>query len=194
MGSPLNPIQEFVELLEKAKRRDDVDATVATLATTDTQGQPSARVVLVKQVDDRGFVFYTNLESRKAHELDANPRAALCVYWSWIDCQVRIEGAVERISDEESDAYFDSRARGSQLGAWTSKQSQPLGSRQELVARYLEAKARFLGKTIPRPDFWGGYRLTPDKIEIWHNQLHRLHDRFLYQRIDHTWSKQRLYP
>ena len=194
MGSPPDPIREFLELFDRAKRRDDLDATVSTLATANTDAEPSARVVLLKHVDDRGFVFYTNFESRKAHELASNPRAALCLYWPWIDCQVRIEGTVKRTSNEDSDAYFASRPRGSQLGAWTSKQSHPLGSRRELVTRFLEIKARFLGKTIPRPDFWGGYRLTPTKIEIWYNQLHRLHDRFLYRKVDNSWSRKRLYP
>ena len=189
-----DPIEEFQRLFQKAKREDGIDATVSTLATADTDAQPSARAVLLKHVDHRGFVFYTNLISRKAREIEANPQAALCLYWPWMDTQVRIEGRVEPISDEESDAYFQSRPRGSQLGAWTSKQSQPLASRQELVTRYLKIKTRFLNKEIPRPDFWGGYRIVPSRMEIWHNQLYRLHDRFLYLREGGGWTVQRLYP
>jgi pyridoxamine 5'-phosphate oxidase len=194
MRAPPDPIQEFLDLFERAKRHDGADATVATLATANREARPSARAVLLKHVDHRGFVFYTNFESRKAHDIDANPRGALCIYWPWMDTQVRIEGGIERVSDEESDAYFDSRARGSQVAAWTSKQSQPLRSRQELLARYLKIKTRFLNKAIPRPEFWGGYRLVPERMEIWHNQLHRLHDRFLYQKGNDGWSVQRLYP
>jgi pyridoxamine 5'-phosphate oxidase len=194
MQAQIDPIEVFTHLFEKAKRKDGVDATVSTLATADTDARPSARAVLLKHVDHQGFVFYTNLKSRKARELEANPQAALSIYWPWLDTQVRIEGRVEPISDAESDAYFEFRPRGSQLSAWTSKQSQPLASRQELLARYLKIKTRFLNKEIPRPDFWGGYRIVPDRMEIWHNQLHRLHDRFLYLREGDDWSMQRLYP
>ncbi len=194
MSNQPDPIREFQDLFERAKRRDGVDATVSTLATANTEGRPAARAVLIKQADHRGFVFYTNLASRKAHEIESNPQAALCIYWPWLDTQVRIEGRVEQISDEDSDAYFASRTRGSQIGAWTSKQSQPLASRQELLTRYFKIKTRFLNKEIPRPDFWGGYRIVPDRIEIWHNQLHRLHDRFLYLREGEDWTVQRLYP
>jgi pyridoxamine 5'-phosphate oxidase len=194
MRAPPDPIQEFLDLFERAQRHDGADATVATLATANTEARPSARAVLLKHVDHRGFVFFTNFESRKARDIDANPRAALCIYWPWMDTQVRIEGGIERVSDEESDAYFDSRPRGSQVAAWTSKQSQPLSSRQELLARYLKIKTRFLNKAIPRPEFWGGYRLVPERMEVWHNQLHRLHDRFLYKKGCEGWSVQRLYP
>ena len=194
MSKPVDPIEEFRALFERAKRNKEADATVSTLATADAGARPSARAVLLKQVDERGFVFYTNKTSRKAREIEVNPRAALCVYWPWIDTQVRIEGAVESIPDRESDAYFESRPRGSQIGAWTSKQSQPLASRQVLVGRYLETKRRFFNKPIPRPEFWGGYRIVPDRMEIWHNQIHRLHDRFLYLRNDEIWTVERLYP
>lgn len=194
MTKPTDPIAEFQILFLRAKQQEGEDATAATLATADDSARPSARVVLIKQADDRGFVFYTNLESRKAQELKRNPRAALCIYWPSIDKQVRVEGTVELVSDEDSDDYFASRPRGSQIGAWTSRQSQHLASRKELVARFLKIQARFVGRKVPRPPFWGGYRLNPDRIEIWHNQAHRLHDRFLYLRQDGGWNLQRLYP
>jgi pyridoxamine 5'-phosphate oxidase len=190
-----DPIAEYQELFARALNLEgEKCATAATLATADIDGRPAARVVLIKHVDTRGFVFYTNLESRKAQEMHQNPRVALCVYWSSLDKQVRIEGRVEPVDDVEADAYFVSRPRGSQIGAWTSKQSAPLGSRKELMTRYLKIQARFAGKEVPRPAFWGGYRVLPDRIEIWHNQTHRLHDRFLYLPSEGGWSVQRLYP
>ena len=195
MTVEVDPIAEYRSLFTKARRLEgEKCATAATLATADLEARPAARVVLIKHVDDRGFVFYTNLESRKAKELEDNPRAALCVYWSSLDKQVRIEGKVKSVGREEADAYFTSRPRGSQIGAWTSKQSSPLASRRELMARYLKIQARFAGDAIPRPPFWGGFRLVPDRIEIWHDQAHRLHDRFLYLREEKGWSRQRLYP
>ena len=194
MQTPPDPIGEFQRLFEKARRANRGDATVSTLATSDQNARPSARSVLLKKVDDRGFVFYTNRNSRKAQEINANPRAALCIYWPWLDTQVRVEGAVESLTDRESDAYFASRPRGSQLGAWTSKQSQPLASRRELLTRYLKMKKRFFNKPVPRPEFWGGYRIVPDRMEIWHNKLNRLHDRFAYQRSGDSWIMSRLYP
>jgi pyridoxamine 5'-phosphate oxidase len=190
-----NPIQEFLGIFERAKEHEDADPTRAALATVDSAGHPTARVVLLKQVDERGFVFYTNLESRKARHLDDNPHAALCFHWPSIDEQIRVEGAVERVSDEEADAYFATRDRGSQVGAWASRQSRPLDSRRTLIGRYLKYQAKFAARRVPRPDFWGGYRLRPSRIEFWHNQLHRLHDRLLYVRDDDGgWKVERLYP
>jgi len=195
MSQQPDPIAQYKELFERALRLEgEKDATAATLATADLEARPTARVVLVKHVDERGFVFYTNLESRKAKDLRLNPRVALCIYWSSLDKQYRVEGRVEPVTETEADEYFVSRPRGSQIGAWTSKQSEPLGSRQELMARYLKIQARFAGKSIPRPRFWSGYRVVPDRIEIWHNQTHRLHDRFLYLRTGESWSVERLYP
>jgi pyridoxamine 5'-phosphate oxidase len=150
--------------------------------------------VLLKGVDQRGFAFYTNLASRKARELEANPRAALCVYWESIEQQVRVEGRVERVADEEADAYFASRPRMSQIGAWASRQSEPLDSRARLLGRAAQAEAHFLGRAVERPPFWGGYRIIPDRIEFWWNQLHRLHDRVLYTREGDGWKVERLYP
>lgn len=190
-----DPIAEYHQLFARALELEgEKCATAATLATTDLEGHPSARVVLIKQVDAQGFVFYTNYESRKARELRANPHAALCIYWSSLDKQYRVEGTVETVNKAEADQYFDSRPRGSQIGAWTSKQSEPLASRKELMARYLKIQARFAGKTVPRPEFWSGFRIHPQRIEIWHNQAYRLHDRFLYLPTADGWSMQRLYP
>jgi pyridoxamine 5'-phosphate oxidase len=190
-----DPIAEYQELFARALQQEgEKCATAATLATADLDARPSARVVLIKHVDDRGFVFYTNLESRKSKEIRANPRAALCSYWSSLDKQFRVEGSVQSVADDEADEYFNSRPRGSQIGAWTSKQSEPLASRQELMARYLKTQARFAGRTIPRPGFWSGFRLVPERIEIWHNQRYRLHDRLLYIRDGDRWSVRRLYP
>ena len=189
-----DPIQEFLEIFERAKEREVADATRVALATIDSSAHPTVRVVLLKQVDERGFVFYTNFDSRKARHLDENPNAALCFYWPSIDEQIRVEGVVERVSDEEADAYFATRDRGSKVGAWASRQSRPLDSRRTLIGRYLKYQAKFAARQVPRPDFWGGYRLRPERIEFWHNQAHRLHARFLYVREDDGWKVERLYP
>ncbi len=189
-----DPIAEFRRLFEKARQSEAGDATACCLATADEAGRPAARMVLLKGVDDGGFVFFTNYTSRKARELDANPRAALCFYWSSLDRQVRVEGPVRRLDAADSDAYYASRPRGSRIAAWASKQSQPLASRAELVARVARYEAKFLGREVPRPDFWGGYRLSAERIEIWHNQLYRLHDRFVYRATEAAWERQRLYP
>lgn len=189
-----DPIREFLKIFERAKKHEVADPTRMALATVDSSAQPTVRFVLLKQVDDRGFVFYTNFGSQKAQHLDQNSKAALCFYWPSIDEQVRVEGVVERVSDEEADAYFASRDRASQVGAWASLQSSPLDSRRTLMGRYLKYQAKFAGRKVPRPDYWGGYRLKPERIEFWHNQAHRLHDRLLYSRDDGGWKMQRLYP
>ncbi len=194
MAAAGDPIAEFIELFERAKKSETSDATAGALATADAGGRPAARMVLLKGVDERGFVFYTNRESRKARDLAANPRAALCFYWPSLHRQVRIEGAVEEVDAAEADAYFAGRPRLSQIGAWTSKQSSPLASRAVLMARFVEMQARFAGRQVPRPPFWGGYRIVPERIEFWCSQLHRLHDRLLWVRKDGGWSRQRLYP
>ena len=189
-----DPIAEFRELFEKAKRGEAGDATACCLATADADGRPAARMVLLKGIEGADFHFFTNYGSRKAVELDANPRAALCFYWSSLDRQVRIEGPVARLTEAASDAYFASRPRASRIAAWASRQTEPLASRSKLAARVAKYEARFVGREVPRPEFWGGYRLTAERVEIWHNQLHRLHDRFLYRAADGGWERQRLYP
>jgi pyridoxamine 5'-phosphate oxidase len=189
-----DPIARFRALFEKAQAVEPYDATAMTLATADERGRPAARMVLLKGADERGFVFFTNRESRKGRELEANPFAALCIHWPASEQQVRIEGRVERVSDAESDAYFASRPRESQLGAWASHQSAPLSSREELEARVRELDARWPA-AIPRPPHWGGYRLVPDRIELWFAGAGRLHDRFAYERDgDGTWVMTRLNP
>jgi pyridoxamine 5'-phosphate oxidase len=165
-----------------------------TLATTTPDGRPSARVVLLKGIDQRGFAFFTNYESRKGRELDANPQAALVLLWTPLQRQVRIGGRVERLSAEESDAYFATRPRGSQLGAWASRQSQPLQDRAELETRWAALEERYAGGVVPRPPHWGGYRVEPDEIEVWQGRANRLHDRFRYVRSAGGWTHARLQP
>lgn len=190
-----DPIEEFIALFAHAAREAPFDPTAMTLATADSQGRPSARIVLLKAVDQRGFQFFTNYDSRKGGELAANPRAALVFYWAWIDQQVRVEGAVERLSEEESDAYFAARPRGSQIGAWASRQSRPHASRFALLRRAVSTEARFLGQEIPRPPHWGGFLVRPQAIEFWLARPSRLHVRRRYTRQgDAPWSLARLDP
>ncbi|WP_437669642.1 pyridoxamine 5'-phosphate oxidase [Sorangium sp. So ce131] len=191
---PTDPFALARELLAQRRTTEPTDATAMTLATADASGRPSARVVLLKGIDERGFVFFTNYGSRKAAELGANPFAALCIHWAKAAEQIRAEGRVERVSDAESDAYFASRPRGSQIGAWASRQSAPLPSREALLERVREIEARFEGRPVPRPAFWGGYRLVPDRVEFWWGQESRLHDRALYLRDGDGWRVERLYP
>jgi pyridoxamine 5'-phosphate oxidase len=166
-----------------------------TLATATPEGRPSARAVLLKGIDARGFAFFTNYESRKARELDANPHAALVLLWVPLQRQLRVTGRVERLSDEESDAYFATRPRGSQLGAWASQQSRPLPDRTELEERWAALDERYGGGTVPRPPHWGGYRVVPDEIEVWQGRANRLHDRFAYVRTPGGgWTHARLAP
>lgn len=196
MAQHPDPIDYFNELQRRAERNGEPErGTACTLATATPEGRPSARMVLVKSATERGFFFYTNYRSRKAGELDANPWAALVFYWPTLEIQVRVEGAIERASDAESDAYFASRHRQSQLGAWASQQSEPMPSRGDLIARYLQEKARRIGRPVPRPPHWGGYRLVPDRIEFWISKVGRLHDRYEY-RIDERgdWARRMLYP
>lgn len=188
-----DPIVEFLNARQRAEAHQ-IDTAPVTLARADPNGQPSARMVLLRGVDARGFAFFTNYNSRKGRELDANPRAALCIYWHALDEQIRIEGDVERLSDAESDAYFNSRPRGSQLGAWASEQSRVLPSRETLEERYREIERQFEGKPVTRPPFWGGYRIVPRRIEFWYGRPDRLHDRILYVREGDGWKIERLYP
>jgi pyridoxamine 5'-phosphate oxidase len=187
-----DPIALFSALFQRASGQcPEPDAMV--LSTVDPDGLPSARFVLLKGVDPRGFVFYTNLESRKAKGLAAHPHAALTLYWP-PQTQVRIEGRVERVTDAEADAYFATRPRGSQVGAWASLQSVELASRAELDDRINEIEARFAGVAVPRPPFWSGYRVVPALIEFWTRDVSRLHERVLFRRDGDAWTRALLYP
>jgi pyridoxamine 5'-phosphate oxidase len=196
--APLSePFERFTALLAAAR---DVGAerlpepTAFALGTVGAGGQPSVRILLLKGVDDRGFVFYTNYESRKGTELLAHPLAAMCFHWQPLERQVRIEGRTTPVSAEEADAYFASRARGSQIGAWASRQSQPMEHASALEARVREVEARFAGGDVPRPPHWSGFRLVPARIEFWHNMPSRLHERHVYERDGDGWRTTILYP
>jgi len=191
-----SPIQQFEKWSQEARATGmaEQDVISMTLATATRYGQPSARIVLLKAFDDEGFVFYTNYDSRKGNELEENARACLLFYWSAVWRQVRIEGAVERVSAAESDQYFQSRPVGSRIGAWASNQSSSIESREMLEKRFAEFGARF-GENIPRPPHWGGYRVKPTMIEFWQGQENRLHDRLRYSlQDDGTWMIERLAP
>jgi pyridoxamine 5'-phosphate oxidase len=187
------PIERFRELFARAAATEPSDHTAVALATADATGAPSVRMVLLKGVDHRGFVFFTNYGSRKARDLDANPRAALCFHWPALGVQVRVEGRVTRVPAAESDAYFTTRPRESQVAAWASDQSAPLPSRRALLARWARTEGR-LPTPAPRPEFWGGYRIVPARIEFWRSEPHRLHRRTLYVRTARSWRRGLLYP
>jgi pyridoxamine 5'-phosphate oxidase len=189
----VEPFAPFRRWLDEAWQGEP-NAHAMTLATTAPDGRPSARAVLLKGLDERGFVFYTNLESRKSTELFANPYAALCFLWKSLDRQVRVEGAVEQVDDEEADAYFASRSRDSQIGAWASDQSRPLASRAELERRVDEFERRFGAAEVPRPPYWSGFRVVPQRIEFWQERPFRLHDRFLFIREGEGWRRERVFP
>ena len=189
----VEPLAPFRRWLDEAWKGEP-NAHAMTLATTTSDGRPSARAVLLKGLDERGYVFYTNLESRKSKELLANPHAALCFLWKSLDRQVRVEGLVELAADEEADAYFASRPRDSQIGAWASNQSQPLASRAELERRVDEFSRRFGKEPVPRPPYWAGFRVVPQRIEFWQERLSRLHDRILFIHEGDGWRRERLFP
>jgi len=192
-----DPLQRFLALLERAKATPQiVEPTAMTLATVSAEGRPSARLVLLKDADEDGLVFYTNLESRKAREALARPDVALVFWWAPLESQVRFEGRAERVSDEEADAYFATRARGSQLGAWASAQSRPLASRAELETKLAEVTGKFEGMPVPGPPHWSGLRVKPLSVEFWRSRPNRLHERELYAREKPgaPWSVQLLNP
>jgi len=188
------PLRRFYELFEKAKQAEPDLPEAMAVATADAEGRPSVRMVLLKDADERGFVFYTNMESRKGLELLANSRAALLFHWKSLKRQVRIEGPTELVSDAEADAYFATRDRGAQIGAWASRQSRPMEGRFDLEKRVAQFTAKYAIGTVPRPDFWTGVRVKPERIEIWSEGRFRLHDREVYIRRNDNWLMERLFP
>jgi len=189
-----DPFALFREWLSEAVKREPNDANAVAVATADESGMPDVRMVLLKDVDERGFVFYTNLGSAKGRQLAANPQAALLFHWKSLRRQVRVRGTVSRVTDEEADAYFATRARASQIGAWASEQSQPLPDRLALEKRIADVGLRFgLGK-VPRPPHWSGFRVAPQVIEFWRDRPFRLHERLVFTRADGGWTTHRLYP
>jgi pyridoxamine 5'-phosphate oxidase len=189
-----DPIRQFSTWFEEAMAAGAIEPHAMALATSTLDGRPSVRIVLLRGCDERGFTFFTNYESRKAIEIESNPRAALVLHWHELERQVRIEGQVERVSAAESDAYFQSRPVGSRLGAWASRQSEVIASRESLEARFKEAASRYPDGEVPRPENWGGYMLVPDVVEFWQGRPNRLHDRLLYTRRGNRWLVDRLAP
>ena len=189
-----DPIELFGDWFEEAKESGIILPEASSLATATRDGVPSSRMVLLKSFGPDGFVFFTNYGSRKARELDQNPRAALLLHWAVLERQVRVEGSVERISAEASAAYFRTRDRGSQIGAWVSRQSEELEDRSVMKGRVEEMEERFKDQDVPSPSFWGGYRLTPARIEFWQGRVKRLHDRLQFTRAGEGWVARRLYP
>jgi pyridoxamine 5'-phosphate oxidase len=194
---PPDPIERFrsvYALAEKIDRSILPEPNAMSLGTVDETGQPSVRIVLLKGLDERGFVFYTNYEGRKGRQLVTNPKAALCFYWPTIDIQVRIEGTATKVTDEEADAYFATRHRLSQIGAWASRQSEPLETPTALDERVRKYEKKFEGKDIPRPKYWSGFRVRPERIEFWKGKPNRLHERHLYTRVGTGWKIETIYP
>jgi pyridoxamine 5'-phosphate oxidase len=195
-GMPAHVVSTFEALLAEAKASGDREPTAMTVATVGATGQPAARTVLLKGFDARGFVFYTNFDSRKGRQLAHNPRAALLFHWKLIrdGVQVLVEGTTEPVSAAEADAYFASRPRGSQVGAWASLQSRTLPRREEFDERIAEVEQRFAGVDVPRPPNWSGFRVVPEMVEFWYGAAFRWHERHRHERVDGRWSERMLYP
>jgi len=189
-----DPLDLFRELLSRAQSLEEADPRVMAMATVAADGHPSVRMMILQDLDDRGFVFFSSYRSRKARDLTRQPRAALCFHWPSIAVQVCVEGCVERVTSGESDAYFASCPRSQQIAACVSRQSAPLESRSELLGQFRESDARYAEAPIPRPAHFGGYRLVPERLEFWHGHEHRLHDRVLWVRGEEGWTAERLYP
>ena len=187
-------IEQFCDLLEQAKHSDLKEPSAMTLATVDATGQPSSRTIILTSVDSQGFVFFTNVQSRKGQQLENNPKASLCVFWQPLMKQVLIEGTVEPVSGQDADAYWATRARDNQLAAWASRQSEPLDDARILTSRLAECRERFEFKQIPRPPHWSGYCLKPNRIEFWTSGWRHLHERVCYERLDDQWSMTLLNP
>jgi pyridoxamine 5'-phosphate oxidase len=194
LDSIADPFRLFAEWFDEAKSAEPNDPTAMTLATVDADGMPNVRMVLLKGVEDGGFVFFTNFESNKGRELLANPKAALGFHWKSLRRQIRMRGPVEQVDKEEADAYFSTRPRGSRIGAWASKQSRPLESRFALEMAVASYAAKFAVGEVPRPDYWSGFRLKPFEIEFWKDGKFRLHDRVHFRRAGEGWERARLYP
>lgn len=189
-----DPFALFAEWMEQARASEPNDPDAMAFASVDARGRPSVRIVLLRRLGPEGFAFFTNLDSRKGLELAANPHGALAIHWKSLRKQVRAEGAVTLVDDSEADEYFARRSRPSQIGAWASDQSRPLGSREDFERRYQEISKRFEGMDVPRPPRWSGFRLNPDQIEFWSDRPHRLHERRLFTRSDGGWVESLLYP
>lgn len=196
LGLYREALDTFAHLLERAKQSEDVEPTAMTLSTLGKNGRPSARTVLLKAFDERGFVFYTNFESHKGRQIASNPQAALLFLWKHLDniIQARIEGTVEPVTADEADTYFASRPRESQIGAWASKQSATLDSRETFDKQIAFYEKKFEGTDVPRPPHWSGFRVVPEMIEFWYGAEFRLHERQCYERVDGAWTKRMLFP